>query len=72
MRTRPVDWLDTRTYEPRYGLQVFDDGQWKHAAENGKPCVYNTRIERDMKRAEFGRMKSSNQRGACGPDLNRL
>lgn len=40
MRTRPNDWIDTNTFETKYGIDVLHEGKWKHLAEDGKPCIY--------------------------------
>lgn len=53
MRTRKHDWFDTRCNKPQYGFQVFINGQWKHAAEDGKPCIFDTKEERKAKQSEF-------------------
>lgn len=56
MRTRKHDWFDSRGYKPKYGFQVLINGRWKHAAEDGKPCLFDTPEERDSKQAEFRKM----------------
>jgi hypothetical protein len=57
MRTREHDWLDTKRKRPKYGFQVFHCGRWCHAAENGKPCIFDTKLQRDEKRAEFRKVR---------------
>ena len=57
MRTRNYDYLDTRRNVPMYGFQVRRDGQWVNAAENGTPCIYKTKAERDSKKTEFRKIK---------------
>lgn len=59
MRTAPTTWLDTITLQSKYGLKVFHDGKWKNLAENGKPCIYDTTVERDAKRAEYRKIKAA-------------
>lgn len=56
MKTREHDWFDTKTLKPKFGIQVFAHGKWMNAAEDNKPCLYDTKAERDTKRAEFRRM----------------
>lgn len=53
MRTRNHDWYDTKNNTPLYGFQVLDGGVWKHYAEDGKPCIYATPNERNVKRTEI-------------------
>jgi len=53
MKTKKNDWVDTKTLDQKFGFDVFVDGQWKHAAENGVPCLFATPAERDAKRKEF-------------------
>lgn len=57
MKTRAKDWLNMKTMKPAYGIQVFHDGRWKDAAENGKACIFGSRYERDKKQAEFRKIK---------------
>jgi len=54
------DWIDHRGSKPQYGFQVFHSGKWRHAAENGMACLYDTEAERDAKQAEFRKLKTPN------------
>ena len=56
MRTRPTEWLDTRTGETLYSLEAHHNGRWMKVAEGGEPCIYHTPEERDAKRAEVRKM----------------
>lgn len=47
MRTRKHDWFDTVEHKPKYGFQLLVKGRWKHVAEDGKPCLFDTEEERD-------------------------
>ena len=60
MRTRATKYLNRHTLKPEYGFQVFHDNKWKSVAENGEPCIYKTEKERDEKRAQYRKLKSSN------------
>lgn len=58
MKTRNHDWFDMKNpQQPKYGIQVQQDGKWYNAAENGEPCLFDTEAERDAKRAEFRKLK---------------
>jgi hypothetical protein len=61
MRTTPCTWFDTKGGGIKHGFMVRVDGKWMHAAENGKPCIYETEKERDKKRAQFRKMKTQPQ-----------
>lgn len=56
MRTRRHDFFDSKGLRPLYGFQVFSDGQWMNAAQDGEPCLFDTSEERDLKQAEFRKM----------------
>ena len=43
---RTIDWLNTKTNQTTYGVQVKIDGKWKNYAENSAP-VFGTLL--DMK-----------------------
>ena len=62
MRTRTHDWFDTRTHKRQYGFQVFHNGTWRNAAENGAPCLFDTQEDRDLKQAEFRKMRMSSNK----------
>ncbi len=53
MRTAANNWIDTSTGKLKYGIDVLHNGVWKHLAENGKACIYDSEEERDAKRAEY-------------------
>lgn len=57
MKTRLHEWLDLKTMRPRFGVQVCCNRQWRHVAENGKPCVYETEAEAERKRTELRKLK---------------
>jgi len=57
MRTKTNDWLNTTTMTVSYGLDVLVDGAWHHVMEDGKPCLYDTKEKRDVKRKEVRKMK---------------
>lgn len=57
MRTRVCDWYDKKSGKPKYGFEVFHKGEWRHAAENGELCLFDTARQRDKKRGEFRRLK---------------
>lgn len=59
MRTKRCDWVNPKTCEVKYGFQVFAGGRWCHAAEDGKPCLYDTKQERDLKQAEARKLKGA-------------
>ena len=61
MRTRATEYLNRHTLKPEYGFQVFHDNEWKNVAENGEPCIYKTEKERDEKRAQYRKLKPSNE-----------
>ena len=63
MRTRNHDYLNRHTFECEFGFQVFDKGEWKNVAEDGVPCIYKTEKERDEKRAQYWKLKPSNNQG---------
>lgn len=58
MRTRISNWIDMKTRKPAFGFQVYHDGRWMNAAEDGKPCIYTSEAKRDKKQAEFRKLKS--------------
>ena len=55
MRSREADFLNTKTGQPEFSLQVYDPYRkvWAFVHENGKPCIYLTTKERDKKRKEL-------------------
>lgn len=53
MKTRACNWLDTDTGKPKFGIQVFVNGKWHNAAENGKPLLFDDLLEREAKRREL-------------------
>lgn len=57
MRTRANNWLDTSTNKPKFGIQVFVDGKWKNAAENGKPLLFDCLVKREAKRRELRKIR---------------
>lgn len=61
MRTRPYDWLDTRTNTPMYGVQVLVLGKWRNACDiiDGQPVptTFKTEYERDAYRMELRKTK---------------
>jgi len=59
MRTKNYDWLDTSNGKVLYGIQInLGGGKWMNAAENGKPLLFNTENERDIKRSEIRKRPS--------------
>jgi hypothetical protein len=56
MRTRNHDWFDSVKAVPVYGVQVFHDGKWCHAAINGKPIFCDTPEERAEQRKRLKRL----------------
>lgn len=50
MLTRKFEWFDKEKQVPVYGVQVYHEGKWKHAALNGKAILCYTEEERDEKR----------------------
>jgi hypothetical protein len=64
MRTRNHEWLNIKTLEVSYGIEVKDtDGKWKHYCEAKNSAVWltNDPKERDNKRAELRKIKLVNQ-----------
>lgn len=59
MRTRNNNWFNIKTNTVQFGFQVFSDGQWMDAAENGVPCIFDSEEDRNKKRAEFRSIKPS-------------
>lgn len=55
MRTRANNWFDTKTQAVLYGIDVWHEGQWCHAAEDGQPLLFRSQAERDAKRQEIRR-----------------
>lgn len=57
MRTRRHDYIDPKTQWVKYGIQIYHEGRWKSAAENGEPCVFDDPIDRDKKMKDFRKIK---------------
>ena len=57
MRTRRHDYIDPKTQLIKYGIQVFHERKWKNAAEDLVPCIFDDPRERNMKMAEFRKLK---------------
>lgn len=55
MRTRNHDWFDENTHEVHYGFQILTGDGWKNVAEDGKPCIYKKKADRDRKRREYSK-----------------
>lgn len=57
---RRHDWLDTKTREAKFGIQAKAVGfevRWLHCAEDGKPLIFDTEAERDLKLKELRKRK---------------
>lgn len=53
--SKVVEWVDTETYETRYGVKVKSDDKWKNLAIDGKPFFVGTWKEaRNMCRELLG------------------
>jgi hypothetical protein len=55
---RRHDWLDTKTMEPRFGIQAKAVGwevRWLHCAQDNVPLIFYTPQERDAKLKELRR-----------------
>jgi hypothetical protein len=49
LRYRTATHLDTKTWDPVYGVQVRSATQpWANAASHGEPCLFDTKVEADM------------------------
>lgn len=61
MRTRPFDWLDTRTNTPKYGIECFINGKWMmlYDTEKCEPVLFLTEAEREAERALLRKRKVS-------------
>jgi len=53
MKTRNVDWFDTHTKKPLFGVQAKYADVWRNVARDGKPALFHTKAERDEFRAEL-------------------
>lgn len=62
MRTRKHDWFDSKKMVPVYGVQVYHDGGWRHAAIDGKPVLCATAAERDEQRKRIKQIGAANLR----------
>ena len=59
MKTKKNDWFDEAKNRVLYGFDVFHAGEWKYAAQDGKPCLFETEKERDAKQKEFRKIQSA-------------
>ena len=57
MKTKTNDWVDTDTMEVSYGIDVYYNGEWHHAAVEGIPLLFDTKEERDIQRKVIRRLK---------------
>jgi hypothetical protein len=53
VKVKPNDWLNIKTMEFSYGIDVLSEGQWCHAADSNGPLFYKTAKERDAKLKEL-------------------
>lgn len=59
MITRATKWLDLKSGQPKFGIEVRVHGRWMGLAEDGKPCIFDTAAERDAKRTSIRKIKSA-------------
>lgn len=59
MKTRRLDWWDTKEYVVRYSFQVKPslNGRWSNVMEDGVPLMFSTPEERDVKQAEYRKLE---------------
>lgn len=57
MRTKTNDWYDSSEKKVYYGIDIYFNGEWHHAAEDNEPLLFETREERDAKRKELRKLK---------------
>lgn len=57
MRTRACDYVNTKTWKPVFGIEIFAFGKWMRCAEDGKPLLFNSKAKREAKRAELRKQK---------------
>jgi len=55
MNYREYNWLDTKRNIPMYGIQaqIEKDGKWFNTSERGKPLIFESKSERDLKLKEL-------------------
>ena len=57
MRTKESNWINTHTLKPKYGIKVLVNGKWMHLMNDGKPCIFERKEERDELRKVVAKME---------------
>ncbi len=53
MKFKKNNWFDSKELKVFYGIDAKVDNEWHHAAEDGKPLLFDTSEERDEKLKEL-------------------